>query len=190
MSSDIQKRFFKSISEKVNPDIIETLEGKRLTIIEENKQSSNRKVNITHLSEAKAFKLDKQPRSIYLFKECTKVNDELIIKLDKSGKLIIFIIEMKSNDYKAAFKQINYGKEYADFLIGILEKEMDHKFKDREYRGYIFTSHANAKKPISKEKSISCKKMDDVYVKVFSCNADYHFKYLSLPVVIQNKITR
>lgn len=177
---EIQKRFNNVFFEKVNPEIIENIVGNRLKITEE-KSNKNREVNISSISNnCFAIKLDKQPRQIYLLKEYTKVNDELLLYLN-NGKLIVFLIELKSDCISTAYKQIKYGKDYASFLINILQNEMNYTFSDIEYRGYIFTTSSSTKRTTGKKFKHRCVKKHGIYYKKFPAT-DYYFDYLALPV--------
>lgn len=91
---------------------------------------------------------------------------------------------MKSDSYKAAESQILYGKVYADFLIGILECEMKHTFKEKEYRGYIFTTGKTAaKRTTRREAVIECRKKFGIHMAKFDAGQkEFDFRAISLPV--------
>jgi len=183
MTENYVDKFISAIQRKVNPEIIEKIDRNELCIKEESKTSKNKKVIIKSMKKGcMAFNIDKHPREVYLFKEETKVSDEIIIYIKENKEIIVFIIEMKSDKISSAFKQIKYGKIYIDFLIGILEEEIGYEFH-KEYRGYIFTTKCSEKHPTKIPKKIKAtRKLGDIYLKSFPANSNHDFRYLSLPI--------
>lgn len=184
---NIGQIFYNAVQRKISQEVIETITGNSLRIQEENPKTKNSEVIITSLDKnCFAFKMDYKPRKVYLLQEDTKVNDELLIFVE-SNKLTVYLIEMKSDNYRSAEKQILYGKVYADFLIGILECEMGYTFSEKEYRGYIFTTGKSVSKGTTRRKdTIECKERHGIYIAVFDARQrEYNYLRLSLPVSVE-----
>lgn len=132
ISNKIQEDWANTVNRIVNPEIIEKITGNELIIREFKKETKNPEVHIRNLkSSCYAFKMDLEPRSIYLFKESLKINDELLLYIE-DDKITVFIIELKSNHPEKAIVQIRFGKIYADFLIGIIEEEVGYIFQNKK----------------------------------------------------------
>lgn len=87
---NIGEDFSSAVRAKINENIIEKISGNTLLIKEENKNTKNSQIEIRALKRGcYAFKMDSKPREIYMLKEYTKVNDELLLCVE--GKKLQFI---------------------------------------------------------------------------------------------------
>ena len=172
----------------VNDKIIEPVRENKLVIKELKENSHNKEIIITNIkTNCHAFKMDLEPRQIYLFKETIKVNDELLLVIEQK-KIVVYIIELKSKNTDKAIEQILFGRRYADFLIGIIEEKMRYVFPVKEYRGYIFTTKPSDKNTTQGGKYLKCKrKVNGIYILSFSSNAPHDFRKLSLPIKFVRK---
>ena len=186
----ILEDFSDAVNSVVSKKIIEEKIGNQIEIVEEQnvtkRNGKNTKVTIKRLgNDCFAFKLDFTPHNVYLFERPTMINDELIIRVEDE-KLTVFLIELKSDDTSKAKKQIRYGKRYADFLINILELEMNYFFKEKEYRGYICTTNRNAPRPVVRSEHLKKEKkdkvVDGIYIKYFRKAPSYDFGELGLDI--------
>lgn len=183
-NGEIQAKWRDTINNIISSDVVEKIIGNELFIKENGKLAKNQEVHIKYLSSnCHAFRMDLQPHSIYLFQNDIKINDELLLYIEKD-KITIFIIELKSNNPKDAIPQIRNGKLCADLLIGILEAKIGYQFPNREYRGYIFTSRQNGKNTVSRKGFLKYDSILDknIYIKVFNKSSFYSFKELSCPM--------
>ena len=182
MSNNRIMDFRNTVEAIVNDKIIEPIRENKLVIRELKENSHNKEIIITNLdANCHAFKMDLEPRQIYLFKETIKVNDELLLVIEQD-KIVVYIIELKSKNTNKAKEQIRFGRKYADFLIGIIEEQMRYVFPVKEYRGYIFTTKPTGKNTMKGEKYLKCDSMvDDIFIKFFSRNTPHDFRKLSLP---------
>lgn len=184
------EKFDNAVKSIVDKKVIEIKNGNEIVIIEDQKiaakNSKNVQVRIRRIgNNCFAFKMDVRPHNVYLFERPTMINDELILRVEEE-KITAFILELKSNDPKKARKQICYGKQYADFLIGILELEMNYFFKEKEYRGYIFTTNTKYRRPVVRSGYLNKERTDrvigDIYIKYFGDAPSYDFGELGLDV--------
>lgn len=184
------EKFNNAVNSVVSKNIIEEKISNQIKIVEEQnitkKNGKNAEVKIKHIgNDCFVFKLDVVPHNVYLFERPTTINDELIIRVEDE-KLTVFLIELKSDDPSKAKKQIRYGKRYADFLIHILELEMNYFFKEKVYRGYVFTTNVKYRRPIVRsdylKKEKSDKVVDDIYIKYLGEAPSYDFGELGLDI--------
>ena len=76
MSNNHIMDFRNTVETIVNDKIIEPIRENKLVIRELKENSHNKEIIITNLdANCHAFKMDLEPRQIYLFKETIKVND-------------------------------------------------------------------------------------------------------------------
>ncbi|SET00253.1 hypothetical protein SAMN04487772_106126 [[Clostridium] polysaccharolyticum] len=184
------EKFDNAVKSIVDKKVIEKKKGNEIVIIEDQKiaakNSKNVQVRIRRIgNNSFAFKMDIRPHNVYLLDRPTMINDELVLRVEEE-KITAFILELKSKDPKKARKQICYGKQYADFLIGILELEMDYFFKEKEYRGYVFTTNTKYRRPVVRSGYLSKEKTDqeigDIYIKYLGDAPSYDFGELGLEI--------
>lgn len=183
MSNECYMNLQNAISQLINTNVITNTAKNVITIQENNKGAQGEQIIIKRLKNCISIKLDQDKSEIYFFKKDVTINDETIFYID-GEKLYILLLELKSKKKGKGQKQIQYGKIFADFIIGILEKENNIKFKEIEYRGYIFTTSTSARKcPLKREEIIKadCEK-DGIYYKEFKNNSEYIFRNLILPI--------
>ena len=171
----------------VNESVLEKIVGNELVICETKKNTGNGEVQVKYMRpNCYAFKMDLEPRSIYLFRETIRVNDELILWVEEN-KITAFILELKSNQIGKAKEQIRFGKKYADFLIGIIEELMRYTFEEKEYRGYIFSTQPSNKNTVRQKDYLDYDEvMDDIYIKKYGKASYYDFRAMSLPIKKKN----
>lgn len=184
------EKFDNAVKSIVDKKVIEKKKSNEIVIIEDQKiaakNSKNVQVRIRRIgNNSFAFKMDIRPHNVYLLDRPTMIDDELVLRVEEE-KITAFILELKSKDPKKARKQICYGKQYADFLIGILELEIDYFFKEKEYRGYVFTTNTKYRRPVVRSGYLSKEKTDqeigDIYIKYLGDAPSYDFGELGLEI--------
>ncbi len=172
-----------AISKLINPNVITNTSQNIITIQEENKNSTGHQIIIKNIKNCISIKLDQDKSEIYFFKKDVTINDETIFYINDE-KLYVLLLELKSKKKGKGEKQIQYGKIFANFIVEILEKENNMKFKEIEYRGYIFSTNKIARKsPLKREKTIKAdSQKDGIYIKEFKNNSEYIFRNLLLPI--------
>ena len=103
----------------VNESVLEKIVGNELVIRETKENTKNSEVHVKYMRpNCYAFKMDLEPRSIYLFREMIRVNDELILWV-KENKITAFILELKSNKIGKAKEQIRFDQARKAFRQGL-----------------------------------------------------------------------
>lgn len=175
--------FFKLINDTIADHVINKCCGNKVEIKEDAKNTRGKFVNITNITKAIALGLDVNKKDIYFLKNNTKINDQTIIHYD-NGKVLVILLELKSDKIEKATKQILSGKAYIEFLLSILSVENKITISEVEYRAFIFTSkRIPVRKTTKKIRNLEPDRiLDGVALKKLGTEQTYNFNELILPL--------
>jgi hypothetical protein len=111
----------------------------------------------------------------------TKVNDSIIFYLDK-GKIFILLIELKSNNLGDYKKQLEAGKVFVHFILGILNNAFakNYVLDEENIKCLVFSLRKTERKQGSRRTSIVYEKINGLNIAEFGCNEKHYIeKFIS-----------
>jgi len=104
-----------------------------------------------------------------------KVNDGIIFYLN-NNEIFILLIELKSNNLGEYKKQLHSGKNFALYLLKILNNSFSKNYtiEDKNIRCLVFSLRKTARKQGTKRTNIIYQNIDGLNIAELQCN-DNHF---------------
>lgn len=180
------KQLISDLSSVIHEDFILKLSSSELEIKEENSDEDCRKV-IFKFNNKQIFafsldnKLEGRCKIFPFFNQSTeninKVNDAIVFYC-KSGKIYVFLIELKSKqlgDYK---KQLHSGKNFALYLVRVLNSSFSkcYTLEEKNIKCLVFSLRKTGRKQGTKRKNIKYEPIDGLNIAELQCNNTHIFE--------------
>jgi len=119
--------------------------------------------------------LDNRCKMFPFFNQTTafvnKVNDGIVFYLN-NNQIFVLLIELKTNNLGNYIKQLQSGKNFTSYLIGILNNSFgkNYSIKEENIKCLVFSLRKTARKQGTKRVKISYKKINGLNIAELPCN--------------------
>jgi hypothetical protein len=107
--------------------------------------------------------------------DINKINDGIVFYINDS-KIFILLIELKSNNLGAYKKQLQAGKLFVFYLLGVINNSFikNYTIKDENIKCLVFSIRKTVRKQGTKRTNISYEHINGLNIAELECN-DSHF---------------
>jgi len=170
-----------NLSNTINEDLIIPLVSGELEFTEDDAEC-NKVILKSKRKNIFAFSLDKN-----LTKRCdmfpffnqntsliNKVNDGIIFYIN-DNKIFILLIELKSNNLGKYKKQLQAGKIFVSYLLGVLNNSFQSTYtlQEKNIKCLVFTSRKTVRKYGTKRMNIEYNEINGLQIAEFQCNDNH-----------------
>ena len=177
------KQFLSNISNTIHQDFVIPLQSQELVFYENKENSKCKKVILKYNNrQAFAFTLDinlmNKCKTFPFFNQSTafinKVNDGIIFYIN-NNKIFVFLLELKSNNLGDYKKQLQAGKLFVYFLLGIVNNAFSKNYvlEEKNIKCLVFSVRKTARKQGSRRKNISYEFVNGLYIAELQCNDNH-----------------
>ncbi len=168
--------FISTLDEVIDSRFKISNSGGKIELIEKKENAQCRKVSIQTSKRVVAFSLDIELRNCQIFpffnSHVATINKkaDAIIFIELEEKLIVLLIDLKSDNPRSAYKQLLVSKNFAEYLIRQARLLNSSFKKDIFFKKIAFTTKLN--------KGTTSKNRNGNKINLYSCNQEYRLSQL------------
>ena len=181
------KQFLNNLSNTIDNDFTIPLISGEVKIIEDQSQAKCKKVILKSLSKQFfAFTLDRsldnRCKIFPFFNKSTalinKVNDGIVFYIN-NNQIFVFLVELKSNHLGEYQEQLQAGKVFVYFLLGIINNAFSKNYvlEEKNIKCLVFSVRKTARKQGTKRKSIKYEQINGLNIaNDLQCHQTYYIE--------------